>query len=298
MIEPDLVKPDLDRAVRAEQACRAANYHNNKAGSIVAGISIDDAETLLDWMTHNAKNAIISSSYGTSGETIETTGYERAKELLQSPQFVNGKCGICQSVIGYQSEMMGIDVAYHQVYRLHPQSTLSHAMNVLKIPIEDNGQIITQPVLVDTSFRQFYGVQSEIDWAGTLESTPKGKLLADKLLHKGYVLMDQDTAGHYVMSQARNDQIPFNPALLERSSVENDFDIDEIIGYGWDIRTPIMVKAGQPIQDVSIEWDRMKNTSYRASPAALIDSMITNRDWQPQGQLPSFRPGSQQNNHL
>lgn len=279
-----LNKPYLERSLCAEHSCRMAVKKNDINGSCIAGISIDDAETLLDWIVYNARNAIVAKSAQTKGENIENLGHDRARAMLDDPDVLFGKCGIVQSVTGYQSEMLGIECLYHQMFWLHPQSAFSHTITVLNIPIDDQETVHLKSVLVDPSIRQFEHNHREVDWLGNLQTTGQGRYIARQLFKNGYLFLDDALAQCYVEAQTRTHQIPFDPVTLQTSTASNFFDIQEIINDGIDIRTPSMMKANQPLSDAAIIWQHMRNPLNRFSALSGAD-IIINPHWQSQSRF-------------
>lgn len=254
--DPTMQTLDVEKARLAQQRLQDVLEHNHNAGVLEEGISADDAETLVEWIVQRARN-----------DLFET-------KTPHLPSAIRGACGYGQSIVGHQAELLDIQTHYHQVANLSDSSLHRHAFNVLEIPVkEEDGHTQNQAFLVDTTFRQFFssthmGIHSEngpkviSSWGGSMTQTPEGQETATAILQDGYVKLDQDTARLYVESQTyktnpeseQYEATTWNTddplAALKLSNVENDYDLEEIVGYNADIRTPEMVYNDAALSEV------------------------------------------------
>lgn len=277
--KPNLEKPDLLTAVFAEQSLLFAWNENHRTQSQDEGITAKEANTLLKWMVWQNRNVIISTSY--HGQNIHSIGKKRASSLLSDSNFVFGKCGTCQGTTGFQAELMGIDNYYHQIRDLDPRSVRSHAFNVVTFPIKDHAGTVTKtPYLVDTTFQQFVNGMDDCGWIDKMAATAKGQKVLHKLLRDGFTPLDNETAQIYVTGQFKGDNKDFDPAILYRHSSENDYNIEEVISYDFDIRTPSMTLAQKPLSAIETQWQKMTEPNYPGSERAIVEMLITNPVWQ------------------
>ncbi len=274
--DPKMVDLDVHNAAFAQRALKDANLNNQDTGQIEHGITREQANTLLEWSVQRARNHFFKD--GNRSKTNAST--------------MSGACGLMQGLIGHQTEMMGITTYYHQARDQSENSIMAHAFSVVDIPIEDNGHVQSQMFLVDASFRQFfednivqYASNGHVplitpSWGSRLVETPEGKDLADSLLADGYAPITQDTARLYVQAQTF-DKHPVtqdfhygewktNSPLraLKQDTTENDYDMEEFVEWGADIRTPQMVLDDMPLS-VILEAANDDNSDAPTASGAL-----------------------------
>lgn len=151
-------------------------------------------------------------------------------EKAFTPQKIQGACGFGQACTAFALEEMGIpaeDVHLHQAADAFPGNTFRHAFVVAKMP---DGK----PYLIDCTFRQFFQPKADkpnqVGEPGRLmRGTRRGRQVADELLSKGFVELTDEVAKLYGGALSTNLGIEVRAQDLLRSTMEIDYERDEIV---------------------------------------------------------------------
>jgi hypothetical protein len=236
------------------QACKAQRSLKN------GGVTSQEAKILLDWITQKTRNALAKS------------------QNHESPNEYSGSCGYAQGIIGHQCEGMNINVQYHQVKSLSPNSVMWHAFNVLTLPVRNNisGAIEDKHYLVDTTFKQFFnckfeGVNTDStmeSWGARLTETPEGREMADALLRHGFVELTDQNARLYVETQ-----------VAAHNAETKHYD-----ELAWEIRSPLENLAGksttvndykrEELKGIDVLSPEMMISMYSRSPEARLENSL------------------------
>ena len=198
--EPILTPPPLAQAIAAEEALRAANATNKKAGALVAGISPEQAETLLAWMVHRTRMRLLPRDI--APESTE------AKEWFSDPYRLYPRCGVGRDAIGVMAQQLGITAYSHQLADVKSLSigSFMHAFSVVTFPMQQpDGAVALAPYLVDTTLRQFFATEKDAyfrhpTWGAQMAKSDAGQALGDQLLLHGFAPLTPHNAEIYVAS--------------------------------------------------------------------------------------------------
>ncbi|MGE5329385.1 MAG: hypothetical protein ACM3KR_07750 [Deltaproteobacteria bacterium] len=197
--EPRMDKPNMAKAFKAEAALRKAVKENQEKGCLHRGISKEEAETVLQWVVFNARNA------------LDKEAQLHGKDIFSSS--LRGACGFGQSLTGFPLESMGLDVRLPNVREAVSPKSRSHAFLVVGIPTK--GQEIEETFyLVDTTFKQFclsencndkhYFSQDERfkgectpDPGFFMNFSEKGKEVAEHIMREGFIELTPENAKTY-----------------------------------------------------------------------------------------------------
>jgi hypothetical protein len=173
----------LESAIKANQA----------SGTQVAGVSPEQAETILQWSVENARQYV-----------IDLLGMD---EAITNPYLMNNTCTEAQAAAG----MPLMDTMSPNEVRVTETPDGTHKMLVVDIPVESApGQIETKTYLIDPTLRQFSGLKhgGKPDVGHYMNATEEGKAVANEILSKGYAELTEANAKGYAeafVQKARDD---------------------------------------------------------------------------------------------
>jgi hypothetical protein len=165
---------------------------------------------------------------------IQDTVVSTRQRLVQPGQAlsadgVNGLCGAASDLVAQGLTDQGVpasDVQLHQVADTFPDAGLRHTFTTVQMP--GGGTY-----LIDPTFRQFTPSNTQVNGAGGpaqfLYGTPQGSTVANELLTKGYVKLDDQTARLY--GQAFDPQhrpVAVTVQDIERTPAPSDYDRAEL----------------------------------------------------------------------
>lgn len=248
--EPELKAPDLATAVEAQCALAEVATRNAQAKKIVAGVTPEQAETLLAWMVHQTRRGILD---------LERAQKPHSK-LVASPVVfygdalgVSGNCQDAAAMTHTQAKALGLGVAYHHTQSLTDSNEDHHAFCIVRIPVAEHENVEERPYLVDTTFRQFFHPDTFAEWGKKMLQFPAGKLLADQLLSKGTTALTPQSAMLYIGTHALDEYAELDRdnivnALSQSSTFPNHWFDHKAHRYDVDLRTPAMVAQGAPVE--------------------------------------------------
>lgn len=183
-----------------EEAVASAFIHlqevlNNIKNGIPDGISLEEADLILNWNIQNARKSLIR----------DTKDFQNAS--------LTGYCGYAQSLTLLPFIEANLEVTINNASHF-PGATHRHAFGTVKIPIKDGNNITIKQYLLDASYRQFFT---------TAECNP------GRFYIKNYNF--GPAAGYYVCQteEGRN----FAKALLEKGYIELNAENAKIYGSGF-----------------------------------------------------------------
>ncbi len=188
----------IDNDKKQEALYRLEKVLNNIKNGIPDGISIEDANLIME---ANIQNARIGFS---NNNTDEEDFFE---------QSLVGFCGISQAATVFPLIELGVPVTINNISSL-PDCTFRHAFATCTLPIKDCNQIYEKQFLMDATYRQFFlaiecnegryfqGDLQFKDKSGPSAGyyvckTPDGIAFAKELLTKGYVELTENNARIY-----------------------------------------------------------------------------------------------------
>lgn len=256
---------ELMNLANIEEKMKKALIENQINGKLVNGITKDEAEKMLQWVVQAARNVLkeyVSDSF-------------KDESLL-------GWCGFGQALTGTTLQELGLEP---NILNANPHigaDTGRHAFLTVEMPIvQENGEVKNYPYLVDTTFRQFF-LRNEVTTSqGTfikdkrfgnrvaplagywLLQMPGGEKLAEQLLSKGFIELNEDSAKLYgdafVLEETRRKnptQVPKEKELktgisgklylknlthpLEQEKI--DFDEEELAPEKEKMKTPMRIR--------------------------------------------------------
>lgn len=198
-IEKKYTDIELMKLAAIEEKLKKAINENNHNNMLNKGINKDEAESLLQWVVQNAREALIKEN----------------DEPLKDADLL-GWCGFGQGVTAITLQNMGLAPNILNANPTLNDKTGRHAFLAVEIPIvQSNGNINNIPYLVDTTYRQFF-LRNEVTTscgeyikdkrfgnrvaplAGYwLLQMPRGKQFAETILSKGFIELTEENAKLY-----------------------------------------------------------------------------------------------------
>lgn len=207
-VSPKFISPDINKVLKAEEKLRYILILNKEYEGLKYGISKEEATTILEWVTYNAKSNLAQI------HDIKNDNLYRS-------------CGLSNSIISYPLEHMGLDVKRTTVCNfitdenwgfkaLHcpKMNSANHCFLTVSLPVQKDGGVEEVDYLIDCTYRQFFLVSkcNEGAFYNTKEHL-KGKAapqagyfmnlnhedreFATNLLYNGYVELNEYTAKKY-----------------------------------------------------------------------------------------------------
>lgn len=197
-IEADMTAPDDARLREAIQNLRESLAANEQAGQLVAGISRQDAEALLQATVYNTRQDLDLS--------LREIGSSFAQSNLR---FL---CGLAASSASYPLEDLGLEINLPNSGDIGDISW-RHSFTFVSIPVQQaDGSVAPQNYLIDPTFRQFCDasdLNNDIsNMAGYfLSRTGEGTKLAEQILRDGYFELTPENAKLYLDSFHTNNPV-------------------------------------------------------------------------------------------
>lgn len=205
---PQLAPPPLDEAVAAEQALAVALAKNRDAEKVVAGMTAEQAETLLSWIVIQARSSLLTwerkaSQFGTNCHSPVS--------LFSVPDEMAGRCPEATEAVALLCQLLGLTHFTHHAdflgQQLKMQNREGHVFATVEMPVVDaQGVAHLQSYLVDPTFQQFFA-RDRLEWGDSwvqlLYDTPEGKQLADTLVRDGYMALTPQRAAVHLGANMR-----------------------------------------------------------------------------------------------
>jgi len=152
-------------------------------------------------------------------------------EKTFTPQNIQGACGYGQACTAFHLEDLGVPASKVHLHQaadaFDSDAGFRHAFVVAQMP---DGK----PYLIDCTFRQFF--QPEHDGEGQvgepgriMRATRRGRQVSDELLAHGFVELTDEVASLYGAALAADPKYRTRAEDLLRSTMEIDYDRDEIL---------------------------------------------------------------------
>ncbi len=260
---------ELMKVASIEEKLRRALESNANSEVLKAGISEEEAKSLLEWVVQNARE----------GFMVQPEEY-KYREFNIFEESLSGCCGLGQGITAYTLINMGLSPDVVNVSQVM-EKRCGHSLLIVDIPIQQENIAQNKSYLVDTTFRQFFTRDESTNsrreyikdkrFGNRVASQPgywmlqmkNGEELARQILESGFVELTEENAKMYgdcfVLSEKeRRDptkvpskkelQLPTtgwqyiqnikNPQLQQ----EIDYTEEELEGYKINIKTPLMQK--------------------------------------------------------
>lgn len=244
----------IDEDKKQEALYRLKKVLANRKNGIPDGISIEDANLILEADVQNAR-------IGLSNPSIDKIDIFEAS--------LGGACGISQAATVFPLLELGVQVTVNNVGSL-PDCNDKHAFATCTLPIKDCNQIYEKQFLIDVTYRQFF-LAIECNKGRFFEGdrrfkdkkspnagyyvckTSEGISFAKELLTKGYVELTEKNARIYgngfsmqsiYLSTSPNAQKriishtgkEYMDAINNKNlQQELDYTTEELIGYGYNV---------------------------------------------------------------
>ena len=231
--------PTLADALSAQQTLKRVKV--NETG----GLSPRQAEDLLGFIAYRTRLATIPNAMAQTLESVQK--YFSSTAPLQH-------CAFGMSAAGFQLELVGLEPEYHQIADIARDSQARHGFNTVTLPVQVNGRTVPKRYLVDTTFSQFISCNpGHLGWGDHLRKTSQGAVLLQQLLDRGFVELTPENAQLYVDGQ-RPIHAPSDARHLMRrfsaSTTCNDYTLPEMVELRRDIRSPELIAAGAPLNEI------------------------------------------------
>lgn len=148
-------------------------------------MSIDQANYLLDWTTHNTRRFISELGININGNSLD------------------GFCELAQFVTLYPLEKMGFKVTKNTAKKDFDYN-LNHSFGTISLNINENNKINEEHFLIDTTYIQFFtkdkcnrGMYYYNDQKPSPGYFVKNKIVANKIINKGYIKLNKEIAKEY-----------------------------------------------------------------------------------------------------
>ena len=148
-------------------------------------MSIDQANYLLDWTTHNTRRFISELGININGNSLD------------------GFCELAQFVTLYPLEKMGFKVTKNTA-RKDFDYNLNHSFGTISLNINENDKINEEHFLIDTTYIQFFtkdkcnrGMYYYNDQKPSPGYFVKNKIVANEIINKGYIKLNKEIAKEY-----------------------------------------------------------------------------------------------------
>lgn len=190
---------ELMKLATVEEKLKKAINQNSHDNMISKGINKDEAESLLQWVVQNAREAFTKEN----------------KEPLKDADLL-GWCGFGQGITAITLQNMGLSPNIANANPTLNDKAGRHAFLTVEIPIiQSNGDIKNIPYLVDTTYRQFFLREEVTTSCGEyikdrrfgnkvaplagywVLQMPKGKKFAETILSKGFIELTEENAKIY-----------------------------------------------------------------------------------------------------
>lgn len=195
--DPDMSAPDPQEVLNAEISLKRVQHENKR--SLKTGLTPARAETLLKYIVHTQRQ-YLASKFFSSEEEFRTSSLKRL-------------CGISagqSKLAGKRLKLEMVPIAVQLLFIVHQSNSLNHGTAVITLPVErEPGKPVNEYYLIDTTFRQFFVPdQSSIQLENNIFESPghkitkskKGTAIADALLKKGFIQLDEEVARLYTTS--------------------------------------------------------------------------------------------------
>ena len=147
-------------------------------------MSIDQANYLLNWATHNTRRFISELGINIIGNSLD------------------GFCELAQFVTLYPLEKMGFKVTKNTAQNDFDYN-LNHAFGTLTLNIKENDEIKEEHFLIDATYRQFFTKEKCNKGMYYMGKTPdpgyfvKNKVFAKEIIKNGFIKLNEETAKEY-----------------------------------------------------------------------------------------------------
>lgn len=192
---PIMFQLELEKSCEIAEKLRNVVKVNNGANKLVAGITFEEAETLLKTVIGYTRNELQK----------ESKKYNRdfSKDSLA------GVCGEAQLYSIYPFYALGLPVTINNTQAFPEVNIGYHSYGTVSFPIFNLGKIEMITFLVDTSYRQFFTSKAchRGMYIGNKKSSPdpgyfvckseEGKKFSKELLKNGYIILTPQNAYLY-----------------------------------------------------------------------------------------------------
>ena len=229
-IKVNFTAPDKAETLAAGQRIESAIIANHEAGSLISGVSKQDAETVVRWAVANSFSNI-TEDLQDSDETVESTN-------------LRWRCGIAASSVHFALQDLGLPVFLLNTGDMN-SAMGRHAFAAVEIPIKDStGQLANAPFLIDTSYLQFTSntdnpAYNYSDFSGPhLAQSAEGYVLGESLLRDGFIELTPQNAKLYLDSFNRNNAVfdsidDYVDSCFDKGKHYSDYDEDDFKRYGF-----------------------------------------------------------------
>jgi hypothetical protein len=261
---PVLYDPPLTEALAAQRALQEVQTKNQHSTTPVAGISGEHANTIMQWVVHRTRTALLNEERMSNPES-----HVSLEEFFASEDVMPERCVKALSLAAPQtSRGWEIETFRHQTDRLLKNGHAGHAFLVAALPVTTPaGTVEKSYYLIDPTFRQFTKRDNPDPWVQAMIKTPEGHALVQGLLTHGYMPLTEQTAEIYLGSHVKiaeeKAQSP-KPSpevkgraleLLRTESYASMYDFGddflEVGGHRIDLRSPQMVAGVSDVMATS-----------------------------------------------
>lgn len=197
---PLLYDPPLPAALEAQHALQEVQAKNQQASHMVAGISGEHAETIMQWVVQRTRVGLLNEERMSNPESpVSLEAFFAGEDVMPE------RCVKALSLAAPQtSRGWEIETFRHQTDRLLKNGHAGHAFLVAALPVTTAaGTVEKSYYLIDPTFRQFTKRDNPDPWVQEMIKTPEGHALVQGLLTHGYMPLTEQTAEIYLGSHVK-----------------------------------------------------------------------------------------------
>lgn len=148
-------------------------------------MSMDQANYLLDWTTHNTRRFISELGINIKDNSLD------------------GFCELAQFVTLYPLEKMGFKIGKNTAKKDFNYN-LNHSFGTITLNINENDKINEEHFLIDVTYRQFFTkdkCNSGMYYYNNQTPSPgyfvRNKVIANEIIKKGHIILNEEIAKEY-----------------------------------------------------------------------------------------------------
>lgn len=215
------------------------------------GLTKQQAIELLKWTVNNTRQNIDKSINDRKNE----------QDSVYDNSSLTGWCGFSQFSSLYPLSEMGLKITVNNISEFGGNR---HAFGTVEIPILDNGEIINKRYIIDCTYRQFFTlpfnvvsryIHTKPDIGLIINTDSEETKFAKELLQNGFVEATKENLEKYIKPFVLS-KMPYSKILqreeeikdldifkiLEENQEEFDYDEEEFIDWGCNLKLPTKTK--------------------------------------------------------